>query len=146
MPRCRTANPAVASNCRSVAISARRAHDVGGACRLQGTGRVALATPGQANADRSGSWPAAEKVAFLQGYSCQLAVDAAHQVIVATDVLQTPNDSQQFIPMLEGLIDNCGEVPVARSPMPGTGRLPPWKPSRGRGLRCPGACQPSGVA
>jgi transposase len=59
--------------------------------------------------------PSNEKGAFLQGSNCQLAVDAAHQVIVATDVLPTPNDSQQFIPMVEAVIDNCGEVPVACS-------------------------------
>ena len=59
--------------------------------------------------------PSAEKGAFLQGYNGQLAVDAAHQVIVAADVVQATNDKQQLIPMLEQVIDNCGEIPTACS-------------------------------
>lgn len=59
--------------------------------------------------------PSNEKGAFLQGYNGQLAVDAAHQVIVAANVVQAPNDKQQMIPMLEAVIDNCSEIPHACS-------------------------------
>jgi len=59
--------------------------------------------------------PSNEKGTFLQGYSGQLAVDAEHQVIVAADVVQAPNDKQQMIPMVEAVIDNCGEIPEACS-------------------------------
>ena len=55
--------------------------------------------------------PNADK-AFIQAYNAQLAVDAAHQVIVAATVVQASNDKQQMIPMVEAAIDNCGEVPA----------------------------------
>ena len=55
--------------------------------------------------------PDADK-AFIQAYNAQLAVDAAHQVIIAADVVQASNDKQQLIPMVEATVDNCGEVPV----------------------------------
>ncbi|HUF49282.1 MAG TPA: IS1182 family transposase [Longimicrobiales bacterium] len=59
--------------------------------------------------------PSSDKGAFLQGYNGQLAVDAAHQIIVAADVVQATNDKQQMIPMMEAVIDNCGEIPDACS-------------------------------
>jgi transposase len=59
--------------------------------------------------------PSSEKGAFIQAYNGQLAVDAAHQVIVAADVVQAATDKQQMIPMLEAVIDNCGAVPSACS-------------------------------
>jgi transposase len=40
--------------------------------------------------------PDADK-AFIQAYNAQLAVDAAHQVIIAADVVQASNDKQQLI-------------------------------------------------
>jgi transposase len=55
--------------------------------------------------------PNADK-AFIQAYNAQLAVDSAHQVIVAATVVQASNDKQQLVPMVEATIDNCGEVPA----------------------------------
>lgn len=55
--------------------------------------------------------PNADK-AFIQAYNAELAVDAAHQVIVAATVVQASNDKEQPIPMVEATIDNCGEVPA----------------------------------
>ncbi len=52
-----------------------------------------------------------EKPSFLQGYNCQAAVDAAHQIIVAADVTQAPNDARQAVPMLAQVVMNTGMVP-----------------------------------
>jgi transposase len=59
--------------------------------------------------------PSSEKGAFVQAYNAQLAVDSHQQVIVAADLVQAAQDKQQFIPMLEAAIDNCGDLPVACS-------------------------------
>ena len=59
--------------------------------------------------------PSSDKGAFVQGYNGQLAVDAGHQVIVAAELVQDTNDKQQMIPMLEAVIDNCGEIPESCS-------------------------------
>lgn len=40
---------------------------------------------------------------FLQGYNAQLAVDSAHQIIVATDVSNSPNDESQLKYMITRL-------------------------------------------
>lgn len=55
-----------------------------------------------------------EKV-FVQGYNAQLAVDAAHQIIVAEDVVQQSNDKNLLVPMVEAVCDNLGETPEAVS-------------------------------
>lgn len=49
--------------------------------------------------------------AFVQAYNGQLAVDAEHQVIVAAEVVQATNDTQQLIPMVEATVAQLGEVP-----------------------------------
>ncbi|HUF66994.1 MAG TPA: IS1182 family transposase, partial [Gemmatimonadaceae bacterium] len=59
--------------------------------------------------------PGSEKGTFVQGYNAQLAVDTEHQVIVATNVIQAPNDKQQMIPMMEAVVDNCDDIPDACS-------------------------------
>ena len=52
-----------------------------------------------------------EKPSFLQGYNCQAAVDAAHQIIVAAEVTQAPNDARQAVPMLAQVVVNTGKIP-----------------------------------
>ena len=49
---------------------------------------------------------------FEQAYNAQLAVDAASQVIVATNVTQQANDKKQLIPVLEKLVTNLGRQPA----------------------------------
>jgi transposase len=49
--------------------------------------------------------------AFEQAYNAQAAVDGEAQVIVAAAVTQQTNDSQQLMPMLEKVRENCGELP-----------------------------------
>jgi transposase len=45
---------------------------------------------------------------YMQAYNCQLAVDAAHQVIVAQSVSNEQNDSPQLIPMVAQIRKNLG--------------------------------------
>jgi transposase len=59
--------------------------------------------------------PSSEKGTFVQAYNGQLAVDSAHQVIVAAELVQATNDRQQLIPLLEATVDNCGDIPAACS-------------------------------
>ncbi len=49
--------------------------------------------------------------AFMQAYNAQIAVDCDSQIIVAADVVQAANDKEQFVPMLEQIEENTGEVP-----------------------------------
>ena len=63
---------------------------------------------------------------FTQAYNAQAAVDCDSQVIVCADVTQQANDKQQLLPMLEQIEENLGEIPTARSPMPGTSLKKPW--------------------
>ena len=49
---------------------------------------------------------------FLQGYNGQAAVDEAHQVIVACALTNQPPDVEHLVPMLERVVENCGEVPT----------------------------------
>lgn len=49
--------------------------------------------------------------AFIQGYNVQLAVDEAHQIIVAEALTNQPPDVEHFGPMLDRIIDNCGAAP-----------------------------------
>jgi transposase len=53
----------------------------------------------------------ANKGSFVQGYNAQIAVDAQTQIIVAADLTQQANDSQQLIPMLEQVKTNMGRKP-----------------------------------
>jgi transposase len=57
----------------------------------------------------------ANKGSFIQGYNAQIAVDAEAQIIVATEVLQEPNDKQQLVPMTEQVKQNVGRVPDVTS-------------------------------
>jgi hypothetical protein len=52
---------------------------------------------------------------FIQGYNCQAAVDEAHQIIVAQAVTNQPPDVEHFIPMMEQVASNCGEMPHSSS-------------------------------
>ncbi|MDX2089350.1 MAG: IS1182 family transposase [Kofleriaceae bacterium] len=49
--------------------------------------------------------------AFLQAYNAQLAVDEAHQIIVAAAVSNQGPDNEYFEPMLRRVIQNCDAVP-----------------------------------
>jgi len=53
----------------------------------------------------------ANKGSFVQGYNAQIAVDSATQVIVAADITQQANDSQQLVPMLKQVEANMGSKP-----------------------------------
>lgn len=48
---------------------------------------------------------------FIQGFNGQAAVDEEHQVIVAAALTNQPPDVGHFIPMLEQVVENCGDVP-----------------------------------
>jgi transposase len=52
---------------------------------------------------------------FEQCYNAQAAVDAAAQIIVAAEVVQTPTDKQQLVPMLEAVEENLGHKPEQAS-------------------------------
>jgi hypothetical protein len=52
---------------------------------------------------------------FVQGYNCQAAVDAEHQIIVAQAVTNQPPDVEHLIPMVERVVENCEAIPVKRS-------------------------------
>ena len=47
---------------------------------------------------------------FLQGYNCQIAVDATAQVIVAHAVTNQAPDTEHLAPMLDRVVDNCGHA------------------------------------
>lgn len=49
--------------------------------------------------------------AFIQAYNVHLAVDEAHQVIVAEAVTNQPPDNEHFKPMLRKAVENCRGVP-----------------------------------
>lgn len=48
---------------------------------------------------------------FEQCYNAQLAVDAESQMIVATNVIQTPSDQPDLLPMIEKVEANTGRQP-----------------------------------
>jgi transposase len=50
---------------------------------------------------------------FQQCYNGQLAVDSETQIIVGAKIVQTTNDQQQLVPMLEEVAKNCGSKPDA---------------------------------
>lgn len=56
-----------------------------------------------------------DRLAFMQAYNCQAAVDGKEQVIVAADVAQQTNDSRQAEPMLVQVKSNVGAVPSKAS-------------------------------
>jgi len=49
--------------------------------------------------------------AFVQAYNAQAAVDAAHQIIVATDVTAQPADAPHLLPMATVITENTGQTP-----------------------------------
>lgn len=53
----------------------------------------------------------ANKGSFLQAYNAQAAVDSQAQVIVAAEITQQGNDSQQLVPMIEAVAANMGLKP-----------------------------------
>ena len=57
----------------------------------------------------------ANKGSFVQAYNAQAAVDSQAQVIVAAELTQQTNDSQQLIPMIRQVAANAGCKPVAVS-------------------------------
>lgn len=48
---------------------------------------------------------------FVQAYNAQVAVDSAHQVIVAAEVTNKPSDRGQAEPMMETVKANTGQLP-----------------------------------
>ena len=48
---------------------------------------------------------------IVPSYNAQLAVDAAHQIIVAAELTQQVNDLQQLVPMFEALRQTAGALP-----------------------------------
>jgi transposase len=57
----------------------------------------------------------ANKGSFVQAYNVQAAVDAQAQVIVAADLTQQTNDSNQLLPMIEQVEQSAGRKPAAVS-------------------------------
>ena len=55
------------------------------------------------------------KGSFVQAYNAQAAVDSQSQVIVAAELTQQTNDSQQLVPMIERVVANAGCKPDAVS-------------------------------
>lgn len=51
------------------------------------------------------------KDGFIQGFNAQAAVDEQNQIIVAQALTNQPPDVEHFIPMMEQVIENCGDVP-----------------------------------
>lgn len=51
------------------------------------------------------------KDGFVQGYNAQIAVDEGSQIIVAQALTNQPPDVEHLVPMLEQVIENCGDVP-----------------------------------
>jgi transposase len=49
--------------------------------------------------------------AFIQGYNAQAAVDATHQLIVATDVTAQPADACHLVPMVTAIKQTTGRRP-----------------------------------
>jgi transposase len=48
---------------------------------------------------------------FLQAYNGQIAVDEAHQIIVAAALSNQAPDTQYFVPVLRRVVENCDAVP-----------------------------------
>lgn len=48
---------------------------------------------------------------YVQGYNAQIAVDDAHQIIVAQCLTNQPPDVEHLVPLVEQVLMNCGELP-----------------------------------
>jgi len=57
----------------------------------------------------------ANKGSFIQAYNAQAAVDSHAQIVVAADITQQTNDSQQLVPLLAQVQANLGRGPDAVS-------------------------------
>jgi len=57
----------------------------------------------------------ANKGSFIQAYNAQAAVDSLAQVVVAAEITQQANDSQQLAPMIAQVESNLGRKPEAVS-------------------------------
>ena len=55
------------------------------------------------------------KKAFIQGYNGQLVVDEANQIILASDVTDSPSDCPQLPGMMDRVEEGCGERPKRAS-------------------------------
>jgi transposase len=53
--------------------------------------------------------------AFVQAYNAQAAVDAHHQIIVATDVTAQPADAPHLVPMATAIAENTAHAPTRLS-------------------------------
>jgi len=53
--------------------------------------------------------------AFIQAYNAQAAVDAAHHLIVATDVTAQPADARHLEPMATAIMETTGQPPARLS-------------------------------
>ena len=84
--------------------------------RAQAEGKAHPGVPGEkaqrnfTDAD-SRIMPAAGGKHFVQAYNAQVAVDSAHQVIVAAELTNQPSDRGQAVPTLERVRENTGAVP-----------------------------------
>ncbi len=63
----------------------------------------------------------ANKGSFIQAYNAPAAVDSQAQVVVAAEITQQANDSQQLVPMIEQVEANAGRKPEAVSADAGYG-------------------------
>ena len=57
----------------------------------------------------------ANKGSYVQSFNAQAAVDSQAQVIVAAEVTQQTNDSEQLVPMIKQVVANAGKKPIAVS-------------------------------
>jgi len=53
--------------------------------------------------------------AVMQAYNAQIAVDSHSQIIVADAVTNQSPDQEHLVPMLDRVIENCGQAPAAIS-------------------------------
>ncbi len=48
---------------------------------------------------------------WIQGYNCQAAVDGDHQIIVSVGVSNQALDQHHFVPILQRIVANTGQLP-----------------------------------
>ena len=76
---------------------------------------------------------------FVQGYNGQIAVDAAHQVIVAHRLVTNSADYRALVPLVDSISVHLGRKPREVS---GTPALPPRRTSRAEGASDQGYLPP----